>query len=108
MRSDSSGSRLVAPLHSLTHTDMAARKTWSYLIRFLAKEDGKIYAGDLNELPKASQTSYAGLQARIVTGDPLGQHEVTGETKTVDKLLSPIARDQTTLIRCVSALPIAS
>jgi hypothetical protein len=89
---------ISSPLHDL---DMAARKTWSYLIRFLAKEDGKVYTGNLSELPKSSVTSYAGLKANVVTGDPLGSHEVTGDVKTVATLLSPIAREQTSLIRRV-------
>lgn len=40
-------------------------------------------------------------QARVLRGDPLGSYEITGEERTIGKLLSPLGTNEVPLIRCV-------
>lgn len=44
---------------------------------------------------------YAGVKARLLSGDLYGSNSLSEETKTVKKLLSPVAKEQITLVRCV-------
>ncbi|EPQ54913.1 fumarylacetoacetate hydrolase [Gloeophyllum trabeum ATCC 11539] len=85
---------------------------WTHLIRFVAADDGKTYFGPLAEdrifvgqlvdtAPDALRRLGPGAQAYVVTGDPLGAHTLTRDTKTVGAILAPLARAQVPLIKCV-------
>lgn len=81
---------------------------WTRLIRFVAEEDSQIYQGE-PQLPAGISgwsafdigNQYEGLQAKLVKGDIYGANEISDETRTVKKLLSPVSKEQITLVRCV-------
>ncbi|KAH6660337.1 hypothetical protein BKA67DRAFT_547672 [Truncatella angustata] len=72
--------------------------SFSRLIRFLAK-DGRVYYGDaifpgVNDISKTKQ-------ARILTGDIFGKHEVTDQVVDVKHLLAPLALEDVKTVRCL-------
>lgn len=81
---------------------------WTRLIRFVAQEDSQIYQGE-PQLPAGVSgwsafdigNDYEGLEVKLITGDIYGANEVSSETRTVKKLLSPVSKEQITLVRCV-------
>lgn len=81
---------------------------WQRLIRFVAT-DGRVLRGE--PIPPAADfdlgntTEETKLQAKIITGsdpyDESGQTKVTDEVVTVKRLLSPVAPEDTDILRCV-------
>lgn len=67
------------------------------MVRFLAK-DGRIYYGDAI-LPAGISDIAHTRQARIITGDIFGKHEVTDQIADVRLLLAPLADTKT--VRCL-------
>merc|ERR1711879_706587 len=80
--------------------------SWTRLIRFVAEEDGKVYQGEPIYPSDAGRDfdigyKYSGLKAKLLQGELYGNNSLSEETKTVKKLLSPVAKEQITLVRCV-------
>ncbi|KAM0752769.1 degradation of aromatic compounds [Meredithblackwellia eburnea MCA 4105] len=75
---------------------------WKRLIRFIALEDGLTYQGEpIAEAGLDIGKAWAGLKAKVITGDVLKGAQVTEEQKTVKTLLAPFATEQAGLVRCV-------
>lgn len=81
--------------------------SWNRLVRFIAAEDSKIYQGE-PVYPEGKDgdsfdigKEYQGLKVKLLTGDIYGENSLSEETKTIKKLLSPIGKEQATLVRCV-------
>ncbi|OCK79786.1 fumarylacetoacetate hydrolase domain-containing protein 2A [Lepidopterella palustris CBS 459.81] len=78
--------------------------SWTYLIRFIAVEDGLIHLGQVDE----AATTDIGLatfekkeiKARLVTGSVF-DGVVTDKVMTVSQLLSPISTAEVPIIRCL-------
>ncbi|KAF7360680.1 Fumarylacetoacetate hydrolase domain-containing protein 2 [Mycena venus] len=68
-------------------------------VRFIAT-DGKEYTGDAILPPGTTDAAHT-KQAKVITGDILGEFEVTEKVKTVKKLLAPLAPEKTRTVRCV-------
>jgi hypothetical protein len=85
--------------------------TWSHLIRF--QSNGETHYGDAvfpegsDPTDVASIAEAGRLQARIIGGDgnPISISDpavkVTDKTVPVQKLLSPLTREQVPIIRCI-------
>lgn len=69
------------------------------LVRFLAK-DGRIYYGDA-VLPRGVTDIGKTKQAKIITGDVFGKHDVTDEVADVRMLLAPLAPEHVKTVRCL-------
>ncbi|TDZ12921.1 Fumarylacetoacetate hydrolase domain-containing protein 2-like protein [Colletotrichum spinosum] len=69
------------------------------LVRFLAR-DGKTYYGDAI-LPRGVSDIAKATQARIVTGDIFGRHDVTENVADIRLLLSPLAPEHVKTVRCL-------
>lgn len=72
---------------------------FSRLVRFLAR-NGKVYYGDAI-LPQGVTDIAKAKQARIVTGDIFGKHEVTDQVADVRLLLAPLALEDVKTVRCL-------
>lgn len=72
---------------------------FSRLVRFLAK-DGRTYYGDAI-LPSGVTDISQAKQARVVTGNIFGKHEVTDEVADIRLLLSPLAPEDVRTVRCL-------
>ncbi|KAJ7619324.1 hypothetical protein FB45DRAFT_992441 [Roridomyces roridus] len=68
-------------------------------VRFVST-DGKTYTGDAI-LPAGDFDASHSTQAKVITGDILGDFTVTNEVKTIKTLLSPLDPDRTRTVRCV-------
>ncbi|KAK6863876.1 hypothetical protein PG990_006684 [Apiospora arundinis] len=73
--------------------------TFTRLVRFLAR-DGRVYYGDAI-LPRGVTDIAKTRQARIVTGDIFGKHEVTDQVADVRLLLAPLALEDVKTVRCL-------
>ncbi|KXH65878.1 fumarylacetoacetate hydrolase [Colletotrichum salicis] len=73
--------------------------SFSRLVRFLAR-DGKTYYGDAI-LPSGVTDIAKARQARIVTGDIFGRHDVTENVADIRLLLSPLAPEHVKTVRCL-------
>ncbi|KAK6067035.1 Fumarylacetoacetate hydrolase domain-containing protein 2-like protein 1 [Seiridium cupressi] len=73
--------------------------SFSRLVRFLAK-DGRVYYGDAI-LPRGVTDIAKTRQARILTGDIFGKHEVTDQVADVRLLLAPLALEDVKTVRCL-------
>lgn len=69
------------------------------LIRFLAN-DARVYYGDAI-LPHGVTDISKAKQARVITGDIFGKHEVTSEALDIRLLLPPLAPEHTGTVRCL-------
>lgn len=69
------------------------------LVRFLAK-DGRTYYGDAI-LPSGETDIGKAKQARIITGDIFGKHDVTDKVVDVRLLLAPLAPEDVRTVRCL-------
>lgn len=69
------------------------------LVRFLAK-DGRTYYGDAI-LPQGETDATNVKQARIITGDVFGKHDVTDRVADIRLLLAPLAQDDVKTVRCL-------
>ncbi|KAJ7058210.1 hypothetical protein C8F01DRAFT_1149968 [Mycena amicta] len=69
------------------------------IVRFIAS-DGKEYTGDAILNNGDTDTSHS-KQARVITGDILGDFTVTSQVKTIKTLLSPLPPERTRTVRCV-------
>ncbi|RYP60406.1 hypothetical protein DL771_010521 [Monosporascus sp. 5C6A] len=72
---------------------------FSRLVRFLAK-NGSVYYGDAI-LPHGVADIAKTKQARIITGDIFGKHEVTDNIADVRLLLAPLALEDVKTVRCL-------
>ncbi|RYP23376.1 hypothetical protein DL767_008830 [Monosporascus sp. MG133] len=72
---------------------------FSRLVRFLAK-NGNVYYGDA-VLPQGVTDIAKTKQARIITGDIFGKHEVTDKIADVRLLLAPLALEDVKTVRCL-------
>ncbi|KAK8924722.1 Fumarylacetoacetate hydrolase domain-containing protein 2 [Metarhizium anisopliae] len=102
---------------SVDHPPLVASCTWSLLaapislpealtlvaqqrlVRFLAR-DGRTYYGDAI-LPKGVTDIAKTKQARVVTGDIFGQHQVTDQVADVRLLLPPLDPAHVKTVRCL-------
>ncbi|KAJ0343832.1 hypothetical protein KNSL1_009951 [Colletotrichum chrysophilum] len=73
--------------------------SFSRLVRFLAR-DGKTYYGDAI-LPRGVSDIAKARQARIITGDIFGRHDVTDNVADIRLLLSPLAPEHVKTVRCL-------
>ncbi|KAK5994849.1 Fumarylacetoacetate hydrolase domain-containing-like protein [Cladobotryum mycophilum] len=80
-------------------TKMQPQNQDGRLIRFLS-DDNCIYYGDAI-LPEGVVDISRSQQARVITGDVLGEHHVTDQVLDVRLLLPPLAPSQTGTVRCV-------
>ena len=78
---------------------MGAANSFQRLVRFLAR-DGRTYYGDAI-LPKGITDIRQAKQARIVTGDIFGRHQVTDEIANIRVLLSPLDWKDVRTVRCL-------
>jgi 2-keto-4-pentenoate hydratase/2-oxohepta-3-ene-1,7-dioic acid hydratase in catechol pathway len=69
------------------------------LVRFLGK-DGATYYGDAL-LPRGINDIAAAKQARVITGDIFGTHQVTDHVADIRMLLSPLAPADVGTVRCL-------
>ncbi|RYP53305.1 hypothetical protein DL768_001662 [Monosporascus sp. mg162] len=72
---------------------------FSRLVRFLA-QNGRVYYGDA-VLPQEVTDIAKTKQARIITGDIFGKHEVTDKIADVRLLLAPLALEDVRTVRCL-------
>ncbi|KAK3300839.1 uncharacterized protein B0H64DRAFT_421834 [Chaetomium fimeti] len=73
--------------------------TFSRLVRFLAR-DGRTYYGDAI-LPRGISDISKARQARIITGDIFGKHDVTDQVADIRTLLAPLAPEDVRTVRCL-------
>jgi len=74
--------------------------SWTRLVRFEA-DDGKVYLGQPVDESVDPGTAAAGsVECAIIEGSPF-DGKVTSETKKAQKFLSPLTRDQVSIIRCL-------
>jgi hypothetical protein len=69
------------------------------LVRFLAR-DGRTYYGDAI-LPGGISDIARAKQARIITGDIFGKHEVSDQVADIRLLLAPLAPEHIRTVRCL-------
>jgi len=108
-RSLTAATTRTSPLQSITTRSISmstSSSSWTRLIRFVAEEDGKVYQGEPIYPSDAGRDfdigyKYSGLKAKLLQGELYGNNSLSEETKTVKKLLSPVAKEQITLVRCV-------
>jgi len=78
--------------------------TWTHLVRFQAREDGQIHLGQIDPRlhPDVGLSVVEGknIQAKLIKGS-IYDGIVTDTVMTIDQLLSPIARPEVPLIRCL-------
>lgn len=69
------------------------------LVRFLAK-DGRTYYGDAI-LPSGVTDISRAKQARVITGDIFGRHDVSDHVADIRLLLAPLAPEHVRTVRCL-------
>lgn len=69
------------------------------LVRFLT-HDGKTYYGDAI-LPKGVTDISKAKQAKVITGEIFGKHNVTEQLADIQTLLSPLALEDVKTVRCL-------
>ncbi|EXJ63543.1 uncharacterized protein A1O5_11304 [Cladophialophora psammophila CBS 110553] len=79
-------------------------RPWTHLIRFIAKEDGRIHLGQINpeKFPDVGLAVFEGksVDAKVISGS-VYDGVVTDRTLHVAQLLPPVTVEQTPLIRCL-------
>ncbi|KAJ7353382.1 hypothetical protein DFH08DRAFT_856702 [Mycena albidolilacea] len=73
--------------------------TGQRFVRFIAT-DGKEYTGDAI-LPSGTTDAALSKQAKVITGDILGDFQITNQVKTIKTLLAPLDPEKTRTVRCV-------
>ncbi|TEY86479.1 hypothetical protein BOTCAL_0007g00060 [Botryotinia calthae] len=73
--------------------------SFSRLVRFLAK-NGRTYYGDAI-LPKGVSDIAKATQAKVITGEIFGKHEVTDQIEDIRLLLAPLANEDVKTVRCL-------
>ncbi|PVH96297.1 5-carboxymethyl-2-hydroxymuconate isomerase [Periconia macrospinosa] len=76
---------------------------WTHLIRFVAIEDGQVHLGQLVDTSRdvgLESVNGVEIKAYLIVGD-IFTGTVTDHIYTVSKLLSPVAREQCSYIRCL-------
>ena len=76
---------------------------WTHLIRFIAVEDSRIHLGQLVDTSRdVGLDSVNGhkIEAYLINGTAF-DGEVTDQVLTVRQLLSPIAKEECSYIRCL-------
>ncbi|KAJ7779528.1 hypothetical protein B0H14DRAFT_2538495 [Mycena olivaceomarginata] len=73
--------------------------TGQRFVRFIAT-DGKEYTGDAI-LPSGTTDAALSKQAKVITGDILGDFQITNQVKTIKTLLAPLDPERTRTVRCV-------
>ncbi|KAK9784305.1 putative 5-carboxymethyl-2-hydroxymuconate isomerase [Seiridium cardinale] len=76
---------------------------WTHLVRFLAVEDDQVHLGQLVDTARdvgLDSVNGTEIKARLINGD-IFNGKVTSHVYTVKKLLSPVAKDQCSFIRCL-------
>ncbi|KXN90733.1 Fumarylacetoacetate hydrolase domain-containing protein 2 [Leucoagaricus sp. SymC.cos] len=68
-------------------------------VRFIST-DGKEYTGDAI-LPQGTTDASKSTSAHVITGDILGDFQITNQVKPIKKLLSPIDSQRVRTVRCV-------
>ncbi|KAF7326624.1 Fumarylacetoacetate hydrolase domain-containing protein 2 [Mycena venus] len=68
-------------------------------VRFVAT-DGKTYTGDAI-LPVGTTDAAHSTQAKVITGDILGDFQITNQVKTIKTLLAPLDPERVRTVRCV-------
>jgi len=68
-------------------------------VRFIAT-DGKEYTGDAILPPNDTDAAHS-KQAKVITGDILGDFQITNQVKTIKTLLAPLAPEKIRTVRCV-------
>ncbi|KAJ7743439.1 hypothetical protein DFH07DRAFT_979537 [Mycena maculata] len=68
-------------------------------VRFISTDD-QIYTGDAILPPHDTDAAHS-TQAKVITGDILGDFTITNEVKTIKTLLSPLDPEKTRTVRCV-------
>ncbi|KAJ7146076.1 hypothetical protein C8R44DRAFT_7049 [Mycena epipterygia] len=86
--------KTVLCLLGLTFSATAQR-----FVRFIAT-DGKTYSGDAILPPNDTDAAHS-KQAKVITGDILGDFTITNQVKTIKTLLSPLDPEKTRTVRCV-------
>lgn len=77
--------------------------TWTHLVRFVAVEDDLVHLGHLVDTTRdvgLDTVDNISVQAYHVEGS-IFDAKVTDNILTVKELLSPLAREQCTYIRCI-------
>lgn len=69
------------------------------LVRFLAK-NGRTYYGDAI-LPQGVSDIAKATQAKVITGEIFGKHEVTEQVQDIRLLLAPLAAEDVKTVRCL-------
>jgi len=68
-------------------------------VRFIS-DDGNEYYGDAI-LPTNTTDASQSTSARVITGDILGDFNITDEVKDIQKLLAPLPNERVRTVRCV-------
>jgi 2-keto-4-pentenoate hydratase/2-oxohepta-3-ene-1,7-dioic acid hydratase in catechol pathway len=68
-------------------------------VRFLAK-DGRVYNGDAI-LPHGTTDIAKSRQARIISGQIFGKHDVTDQVADIHLMLAPLALEDVKTVRCL-------
>ncbi|KAF9442710.1 fumarylacetoacetate hydrolase [Macrolepiota fuliginosa MF-IS2] len=68
-------------------------------VRFIST-DGKEYTGDAI-LPSGTSDASKSTSARLITGDILGDFQITNQVKPIQKLLAPLPNERVRTVRCV-------
>ncbi|EHK25593.1 uncharacterized protein TRIVIDRAFT_54997 [Trichoderma virens Gv29-8] len=83
---------------------MAVARRWTHLIRFIAKEDGRIHLGqiDAKKFPDVGLAVFEGrtVDAKCISGS-VYDGLVTDRTLHVAQLLPPLSLEQIPIIRCL-------
>ncbi|KAJ6578893.1 hypothetical protein DFH09DRAFT_1260627 [Mycena vulgaris] len=88
--------RIKTPLCLL---GLAMSATAQRFVRFIST-DGKEYTGDAILPPNDTDAAHS-TQAKVITGDILGDFKITNKVKTIKTLLAPLAPEKTRTVRCV-------
>ncbi|KAJ7938321.1 hypothetical protein B0H13DRAFT_1138761 [Mycena leptocephala] len=83
----------------LSLLSLALSATAQRFVRFVAT-DGKEYTGDAI-LPANDTDAAHSKQAKVITGDILGDFNITNQVKTIKTLLAPLPPERIRTVRCV-------
>ncbi|KAJ7855023.1 hypothetical protein B0H14DRAFT_2443884 [Mycena olivaceomarginata] len=84
---------------ALSLLSLVLSATGQRFVRFIAT-DGKEYTGDAI-LPSGTTDAALSKQAKVITGDILGDFQITSQVKTIKTLLAPLDPERTRTVRCV-------
>ncbi|KAJ7889948.1 hypothetical protein B0H14DRAFT_2497516 [Mycena olivaceomarginata] len=84
---------------ALSLLSLVLSATGQRFVRFIAT-DGKEYTGDAI-LPSGTTDAALSKQAKVITGDILGDFQITNQVKTIKTLLAPLDPERTRTVRCV-------